>query len=184
MPEKFHVRNAARGYQLTSARSGKFGHGIKKHLARRAKGTSRCARVFEAGMRPRHTWSQRFACPSRFSETRSSASRSRRNERARTCEKSACTRPCDTYALPCTLRGLYANRNDREAAPKVTERRVYFRTWIILSVPLLSSWGIQPRQKWQAKIALLQPPRNLRWYRCVRNTSGSVVVRLWRFTLW
>lgn len=67
----------SRGISINvSPRLREFGHGIKKHLAREAPAGER------NGREDRHTWSLRFACPSRFSETRSPP----RNERARTCE--------------------------------------------------------------------------------------------------
>lgn len=118
-------RDAPRGYQLSVSPQPVFGHGIKKQLAQRGRET----RQAEATRSAASTRSKPAICvPLTFFCNAYLASRSRRNERARTCEK-----PCFPSPRPVTrtllpppspsplyLDALYANRNDREHRRKST----------------------------------------------------------------
>ena len=127
-----YKRDAPRGYQLSVSPQPVFGHGIKKQLAQRGRET----RQAEAMRSAASTRSKPAICvPLTFFCNAYFASRSRRNERARTCEK-----PCFPSPWPVTrtllpsppppppppspsplyLDALYANRNDREHRRKST----------------------------------------------------------------
>lgn len=100
----------SRGISINvSPRLREFGHGIKKHLAREAPAGER------NGREDRHTWSLRFACPSRFSETRSPPVM-REHARAKTSSRPPLPSPVRHVRLPRPLCKSWWPR----ARPKVT----------------------------------------------------------------